>query len=56
MGFTHLYRFVKSKLFLFGGEFGCFWFFFTVKTNAGMPEIYRFMMDYDYQEKNKEIY
>jgi hypothetical protein len=29
---------------------------FTVWENAGMPENYRFMMDYEYQEKKKEIY
>jgi hypothetical protein len=28
----------------------------TVKENAGMPENYRFIMDYEYQEKKKEIY
>jgi hypothetical protein len=27
----------------------------TAEKNAGMPENYRFMMDYEYQEK-KEIY
>jgi hypothetical protein len=27
----------------------------TVKENAGMPENYIFMMDYEYQEKKKEI-
>jgi hypothetical protein len=28
----------------------------TVEKNSGMPENYRFMMDYEYQEKKKEIY
>jgi hypothetical protein len=28
----------------------------TIEENAGMPEIYRFVMDYEYQEKKKEIY
>jgi hypothetical protein len=28
----------------------------TVEKNVGMPENYRFMMDYEYQEKKKEIY
>jgi hypothetical protein len=28
----------------------------TVEKNGGMPENYRFMMDYEYQEKKKEIY
>jgi hypothetical protein len=28
----------------------------TVEKNAGMPENYRFMMDYEWQEKKKEIY
>jgi hypothetical protein len=27
----------------------------TVEENAGMPENYRFMMDYEFQEKKKEI-
>jgi hypothetical protein len=30
--------------------------YLTVAENAGMPDNYRFMMDYEYQDKNKEIY
>jgi hypothetical protein len=31
--------------------------YLTVEKNAGMPEIYRFVMDYEYQEKKRrEIY
>jgi hypothetical protein len=50
------YRFVKSIVFLFGGELGCFLVCLTVKENVGMPENHRFMMDYQYHEKNMEIY
>jgi hypothetical protein len=28
----------------------------TVKENAGMPETIDLFMDYEYQEKKKEIY
>jgi hypothetical protein len=28
----------------------------TVEKNAGMPENYRFMMDYEYQGKREEIH
>jgi hypothetical protein len=28
----------------------------TVEENLGMPENYRFMVDFEYQEKKKEIY
>jgi hypothetical protein len=28
----------------------------TVQENARMPENYKFIMDYEYQEKKKEIY
>jgi hypothetical protein len=45
---------VKSILFIFGGELGSFKFDF--EENVGMPGIYRFVMDYEYQEKKKELY
>jgi hypothetical protein len=35
---------------------GLYQVYLTVEGNAGMPENYRFMMDYEYQGKNKEIY
>jgi hypothetical protein len=47
---------VKSILFIFWRGIGLFQFFLTVEENAGMPEIYRFVVDYEYQEKKKEIY
>jgi hypothetical protein len=49
---------VKSILFLFfggGGGIGLFLVCLTVEKNAGMPENYRCLIDYDYQEKKKEI-
>jgi hypothetical protein len=57
IGFTYKYRFLKSLPFLFGGELGCFKFVWllSVEENAGMPEICRIVMDYEYQEK-KENY
>jgi hypothetical protein len=35
---------------------GLFLVCFTVWENAGMPENKRFIMDYEYKEKKKEIY
>jgi hypothetical protein len=40
----------------FWREIGLFLVCLTVEENAGMPENYQFMMDYEYQEAKKEIY
>jgi hypothetical protein len=40
---------------LFAGN-GVFSICLTIKKNAGMPEKYRFIIGYEYQEKKKEIY
>jgi hypothetical protein len=45
---------VKSILFLFGRELGCFLFVPTIKENAGMSENCRFMMNYEYQQKRRK--
>jgi hypothetical protein len=40
----------------FWQETGLFLVCLTFEKNAGMTENYKFMMDYEYQEKKKEIY
>jgi hypothetical protein len=47
---------VKFALFIFGGKNVLFLVCLTVEKNAEMSENYRFMMDYEYQGKKKEIY
>jgi hypothetical protein len=44
------------QLLIFLREIGLFLVCLTVEKNAVMHENYRFMMDYEYQEKNKDIY
>jgi hypothetical protein len=41
---------------LFWREIGSFLVCLTVEKNLGAPQNYRFMMDYEYQEKKKEFY
>jgi hypothetical protein len=56
IGFTHLFRLAKSILLSFWWGNGLSLVCLTVKENAGSPDKYRISMDYEYQEKKKEIY
>jgi hypothetical protein len=40
----------------FWRKIGLFPVYLAVYENAGIPENYRFLMDYAYQEKKKEIF
>jgi hypothetical protein len=49
---TNIMLFVKSILFIFGRELGCFWFvwrYTKMWEQVGMPENSRFMLDCEYQ-------
>jgi hypothetical protein len=54
--FTYLYSLGKSILFLFWRGIGLFSIVcLAVEENAGMPENYIFMMDYEYQTKGGSL-